>query len=414
MLWNKKGKRFADDEMDEDGSLQEGNPHARRPRKTRHTPRVPRWVYRVIIILIICVSGMLIWFNRENLTPQNIAEWVQVQVVGMGVGDGFPTAIAGNSISPGNFESQNHNIAYVSDTRLTVLNSTAKELISRQHSFNSPVMKLSGTRTLIYNLGGTGYQVESASKTLKTGNMEKDILAGDICSNGRYALVTEEKGYTSLLTVWLEDNTEQYRFEFADFYITSLSLNRDGTKAAASGISAQNGGLVSVVYLFDFSQETETAKLLYPDTLILDVEYCENGTVIAIGDSSASFISGDGSAHTEFSYGSQQLTDYIVDSGRLYLGFSPYSGAQTGTVAVVDSNGQAVQSFSFQTSVESVSAYGDIVGVLAGQTVYAYSVTTGQLSGSCSSGSDARKISLANESSVYILGITEIRLGSLS
>ena len=70
-----RGKRYADDEMDQDGTLEEGNPNPRRRRKRHRAPKIPKWVYRVIVILLVCVLGLLLWLNRANLSPDNITEW---------------------------------------------------------------------------------------------------------------------------------------------------------------------------------------------------------------------------------------------------------------------------------------------------------------------------------------------------
>lgn len=408
-----RGKRFIEDEMDQDGSLQEGNPHTRRRRKKSRVFHIPRWVYRVIIILILSVLALLIWFNRENLTPRNIVEWVQTQVVGMGVGDGYPAKIAGSTVSPGNFASVNKDAVYVSDTRLTVLNSTAKELVSRQHSYSSPVMRTAGTRVLIYNLGGTGYQIESHSKTDAVKSAKNNILAGDIASNGKYALVTEEKGYCSMLAVYLADHTEQYRFEFADYYVTDISLNRDGTKAAVAGISAKGGAMASAVYLFDFSQPKETAKFTYEECLMLGVSYSGDGSVLAVGDSLASVIKPGGKEKVDYSYGSQRLTDYAADNGRLALALTPYANSASGTLVLLDNMGKELHSIKCSAKIESVSLFGDTAAVLTGSTVQGYSVTTGLGTGSCGAGNDAKAVALHDESSVYLLGVNEVRLAEL-
>lgn len=193
MSGKKRARRYSDDEMDMDEDAVEGNPHARRKQKKSTFLKVPRWVYKILLILIICVLGLFVWFNRDNLTPSNVAEWVQDRVVGLGVGDGFPTPITGSSVAAGNFISVNQEAFVVSNTALTVLNSTAKGLVSRQHSFSKPVMRVRNSRVLIYNLGGTGYQIESYSKTAVKTNTDQNILTGDIASNGRYALITQKK-----------------------------------------------------------------------------------------------------------------------------------------------------------------------------------------------------------------------------
>lgn len=53
-------------------------------------PQVPKWVYRVSLILLAAVLALAWWFNRENLTMDHISDWIQSRFVGMGVGDGFP------------------------------------------------------------------------------------------------------------------------------------------------------------------------------------------------------------------------------------------------------------------------------------------------------------------------------------
>lgn len=246
-------KRYADDEMDMDEDAIEGNPYARKKHRKSALLKIPRWVYRVMFILVVCVLGMLVWFNRDNLTPSNVMEWVQDKVVGMGVGDGFPTPIVGSSVLSGNFGSVNQEAVVVSDTALTVYNSTAKQMVSRQHSFNNPVMRQRNTRVLIYNLGATGYQIEGRSNNIVKTNADQNILAGDIAGNGRYALATQAKGYCSLLTTYLEDKTKQYQYYFSEYYVTGISLNKEGTKAAVCAVSAQNGAMSSAVFLFDFS-----------------------------------------------------------------------------------------------------------------------------------------------------------------
>ena len=405
----KHPKRFADDEMDQDGTLEEGNPYSRpHSRGRRRTPRVPKWVYRVVVILALCVAGMLLWFNRANLTPENILEWMQVQTVGMGVGDGYPTPIVGSSVEKGNFYCRNKDLYVLSDTRLTVLNSTARELVSRQHSFGAPAMKSAGSRVMVYNIGGTGYQIEGFSDTLFSGNTEENIFTADISGNGKYALVTEDRGYCAKLTVYFPDHTEQYSYEFADYYITDISLNRDGSRAAACGISAQNGAVVSAVYFFDFNNPAAETVVTFDSTTLLDVEYCENGSVIAVGDTMLSVVSSDGE-HTDYSFQGQRISAYAVDNGRVLLALMPYENSISSRLVIVGENGQETMSAELAYPVSSVSLYGDTAAALANSQIYFYTVSTGAVLGEADSGSDARAIALMDEQNAYVLGVSEIR-----
>ena len=186
-------------------------PSTRRRRRKRRREeekerKIPSWVYRVAVVLIAAVAGLVLWVNRDNLTPENIVSWVQERVVGLGIGDGYPVPITGSQVMSRNFISENGEIAIVSDTHLTALNSTGKELCSRQHSFNFPVLRLAGGRALVYNLGGKGYQVEMRTRTILRGDAEGNILGGAIAPNGHYALLTESTNYLGCLTVYTKNN----------------------------------------------------------------------------------------------------------------------------------------------------------------------------------------------------------------
>ncbi len=386
----------------------------RKKRRRRKERRVPGWVYRVIIILILCVVGMLLWFNRSNLTPSNIVEWIQTQVVGMGIGDGYPAKISGTSVMPGNFKSSNRQLVIAGDTELTVLNTTAKQIFSRQHSFTNPVLKANGTRALVYNLGGRGYQLEAQSRTLVKNNADQNIIAGALASNGNFALLTEADGYRGCLTAYTLNSQIIFRYWFSDYYPTAVALNPQGTKAVVTGVSAQDGALVSAVYLLDFSR-TETVKpfAVYSENMMIDAFYGEDGTVVAVGDKMTAIINASSRTKTNFDYQGLLLSAYNVDGGRTALSLSPYANAESARLVVLDKTGRAAVSLNTRQNIKSVSLYGDAVAALANGKVDFYSATTAASLGRCDAGGDAKAIALNDESSVYILGVSEVRFGKI-
>lgn len=74
-------------------------------RRRRHRARrIPAWVYRTAAILLAASLGLALWFNRDGLSPENIASWVRENVVGSGTGDGYPVTIGGSQIYARNFQ----------------------------------------------------------------------------------------------------------------------------------------------------------------------------------------------------------------------------------------------------------------------------------------------------------------------
>ncbi|QEY34836.1 hypothetical protein FL966_07095 [Caproiciproducens galactitolivorans] len=406
------GRRYDTVEIDTSKHLPQKE-RRKRNRRSHREPRIPRWVYKIIVILILCVVSMLVWFNRSNLTPENVLDWVHDSVVGMGIGDGFPSKIVGNSVAVGNFKSVNKEIYVLSDTALTVLNSTAKAVSSRQHSYSQPVMKVSGNRILIYNLGGKGYQLESQSGTLVKSTAQKNILAGALAGNGRYALVTEADGYLGCLTAYNTKNKAMFRYWFSDYYPAAVALNYDGTKAAVAAVGTKDGGMNSAVYLFDFNEnKTVTPVAAYAENMMLDISWSDKDTVSAVGDRLTSVIDAGSRTKTDYDYQGMQLKAYCMDSGRTALGLSAFGNTQSGRLVVLNASGSVTANNTLEQDPVSVSLYGDTAAALSQGKVRFYSASTGRPAGSCAAGSDARAISLHNETSVYILGVSEIRYAS--
>lgn len=374
---------------------------------------IPRWIYRVGVILLLAVLVLVWWFNRENLTVENISDWIQTRVVGMGVGDGYPVSIPGGETEEGNFLSVDNGAVLVSNTALTAWNSTGKETMSVQHSCSQPALRQAGGRYLVYSIGGTSYQINTHTRNLIKENTEEKILAGVIASEGRFALATQAEDYASHLNVYLADGSLQYEYDFSQAYVTALALNSNGSRGAAAGIMAKDGAMLSVLYVFDFNEEKPLYTITSEDNMILEIQWGSDGTVAAVGDRKTVWVDTNSGNAEEYSYNGQQLTAYAMDGSRVLLSLSSYSVSGACTVTEFRGNPQPVTTITSSSSVKSLSLYGETLALLAGGKVNAYSSSTGEAVGSCDAGGDARAIALGNESTVYLLGVSEVRQSSL-
>lgn len=379
----------------------------KRRRKSREH-RVPRWVYRIVLILLLCVLSMLVWFNRDNLTPANVLTWAEDRVVGMGVGDGYPYQIAGSAVLKQNFVSEDKNLYLVSDTAVMAFNQSAKLLANRQHSFSSPVLKASGSRMLVYNLGGRGCQVESPSKTIAKFSADGDILAGAVSPSGRYALVTQADGYCGKLTVYSSDGRVQSYYWFSDYYPTAAALSPDGTRAAVTGVSSKNGELISALYLIDLNSGKAVSPFAeYDDNLLFSVSWDIDSAVAAVGDKALAVVNPNTRAKAEFDYGGRQLTAYCSGEGKTALGLSNYAGSSESELILLDKTGSSSFTAKFEKQVAAVSLFGQTLAALSGGKVTFYPASGPAKT--ADAGSDARALTLCDESSAYVLGVSEIR-----
>ena len=128
-------------------------------------------------------------------------------------------------------------------------------MISRQHSFDFPILCLSGDRALLYNLGGKGYQLESSRETVLRGTTEENILGGAIASNGHYCAAHEEcADYLGQLTVYTEQNEKQFEYRFSSCYPAARRTQRGRDKGARGRRPMRrDGGFASCLYLLDLN-----------------------------------------------------------------------------------------------------------------------------------------------------------------
>lgn len=370
--------------------------------------QAPKAFYRAAVVLVVLVLGLALWVNRESLTPENIWSWVQTQVMGAQGGDGYPVSITGSAVSQGNFTSYGGNAVVLSDTAFTVLGPSGQEVFSQRHSLNQPVLKEAAGNYLLYNQGSTGYLIASGTEVRLEDSAGQDILAGAVAANGRFALATQGKEGASDLTVYLETGEVQFTYSFAQDYITSLALSADGTSGIVCTVRSQGGELVSKVTVFQFDQADPVTQYESRDNLLLGASWGENGMLYAVGDSSLLWARASDLAFSEYSYQGRSPTAFRLEGGQAYVSISAYEHAGASTLLVFRDAGDPVE-IQAEARIQGLSVSGGTVGALIGQELVLYDASTGSELARADAGSDAQSIALSNESTAYVLGVSEVR-----
>lgn len=370
--------------------------------------KVPKALYRVGIILLVLVLGLALWLNRDSLNPERVGQWLKLQFMGSGEGDGFPVAITGSSVLASNFTSYGGDAYILSDTALTALSSSGKELLSLRHSLNQPVLRTAHEKALLYNQGSTGYTILSGTEKTWSGTSEQDILVGDVAQSGKFALGFQGSDGASEFQVYQKDGSLQYRYLFAKDYITAIALNYDGTWGLVCTMRGEKGGIISKATVFDFNREDPVASFEVKDNLLLDACWTEGGDLYAVGESALLRARSSDYAFEEYGYDGRQLTAYRLDQGRAFLSVSAYEHAGPCTLLVFHGMEEPLRVESDQRIV-SLSASGGVIGALVESSARFYDYSTGEELGRADAGGDAKSLALGSESMAYILGVSEIR-----
>ena len=373
-----------------------------------------RRIVLAVIVLLIVFALVFFFSNSDKLSWHNISNFVQYGVFNMNSDQSFPMSIQGESITAGNFVRMGQDICYASDTKVQMLNNYGKIMMTSQHSFTSPVLVTSHDYSLVYNLGGKGFQINSREENLYTGTAEENILVADINDNGTYALVTQSDGYLSKLYVYDQDHKQIYAYSFASYYITSVSLNSNGRCAVASGISAHNGTEFSCVYVLDFTKDTPVYMQEYEDGVIYVVEYLNDTRACAIGNSCVSVINTRNGEAKTTEYEGKTLTAFTVnnDTDTLTVSLSRSGDGRNCEILSFGTSGNLTDSFTINDRVIALSTYKNRVAVLSPDTVYLYN-KSGSLLSKKEPGNEPYAIELYTTSDAYILNTSEISTISL-
>lgn len=379
--------------------------------KKKTGPRISTNVYKIIVILLAAALVLVIMENREDLTVGNIGNWIRTKAVGLGFGDGYPVDLTGSTADPGNFGADDDSVYVVSDTALTVLNGSAKELFSVRHSYNNPAVSVAGDRYLLYNAGGTGYRIDTASGTALETAADCDITAAAISNSGKFALALQPADYAAELRVFLKDGTEQYSYKLADTYISAVALNADGTRGAVASVTSRSGELVSHITVLDFSKAEPVAEYESAGNMILSLMWSATNRVIAIGDTQT-LVSNARFEFEAYDYGGREITAFCTTDRRAAVSVSNYAYGGSSTLLVFENNAEPVET-ELPGRAEWISCAGSKAAALLPDMVVTADMATGALDAACDITADTKGIALANEGAVYLMGVREIRKENL-
>lgn len=369
---------------------------------------LPKWVYRSVLILAAAAVILAIGLNAGNLTPNKIVNWLKVQIMGVSASDGFPVSITGSNVMKENFTQQAGVAAVLSDTSLSFINTAGEEVSSIHHSFSDPALASAEGMYMLYNVGSTGYILESGGETLLNGTAPNDLLAAAVAQNGRYLLGMQGSDGASYFNVYFKDGTLQYNYIFAKDYITAVTLNYDGSYGAVATVRSEKGELISKITVFDFQSAEPVTSYEMHGTLLLGLYWSDNGQLYGVGDTAA--VSADTATFTfrEYYFESRQLTAFHFDENKAYVSVSSYEHTGPSTILVIDGS-QEYKKIETGSRVEDISVSGSVVGTLEETSVNFYDAGNGNLIGSASAGTDAKSIALINNRSAFVLGVNEIR-----
>ncbi|HZJ78320.1 MAG TPA: DUF5711 family protein [Clostridia bacterium] len=240
-------------------------------------------------------------------------------------GDGFPYQSDAGSFN--NIDIMGNKLVVLKSDSSIVFNSTAKKLLTQQHTFTDPAIKVKNGRILLFDRGSGRFMIHTRSELLYEKTMSDDILTAEIGKRGNCAIATSSSSAASVLTVFDKNQQEVFVWRCSAEYISDISLSDNGKSVAIAVIGSKNAEIYSKIHIFNFDSNEPLASFDFKDTTLFNVTYLSNATITAQGDKRHIVIENRKTLKQDESLGTDYYTSfYEHESGKTTFARSDFGG----------------------------------------------------------------------------------------
>ena len=257
-------------------------------------------------------------------------------------------------------------LAVASASGLSVYASDGAERCIVQTSMTTPTVQTCQDTVLAYDAGGYSLiTVGKKGKELLNLTAAKPILDADLSPDGFVCDSTSESGYKSVLYVYNTNGTMIYRWLSSSQYLPVCTVSKGGSYLAAIALGQSNGIFESRLVVFRTDSEEIYSTVPLGNELYYDLEFLEDGTLCAVGESSVMWLRMDGTLLGKYDYNGTYLKDFSFGgNGFLTLCLNMYKAGNRCTVVTVDTAGTELGSVFYTEEILDSAAAGDFVAVL--------------------------------------------------
>ena len=319
----------------------------------------------VIIVFLIAATAAQ---RLGNLTLTAVSTDVKAYFMSFSAGGGYPYEINASDVK--DIEINNSNLILLLNNKTTILTPTAKEIMPQEHTYSNPVMKIKGSKMIVYDLNSGKYRIQSGSEIVAEFEEKNNIMCGAIGKSGNYAIGTYSDECQSVFTAFSKSGKKEFSYKFKSERITAVSLSDNGKFAAVGVLNADNGVIFSKLYIFDFSKEKPISVFDYSSSAILDLNYVNDTNLEVICNNMRSFIKANTLRQGDIKFNSNLLnSSSSASNGCTAIVLSRFGSTAFSKLSFYTNTNKEKFSLDFNDNVKFVSTDGKYTAVLFDNTV---------------------------------------------
>lgn len=306
-----------------------------------------------LIGMLACVVFGIVRYH-ESLRPENLSRLASYAKAASTMTDPFThyDFEAGlNTV----YEPFGAGLAVASGDTYSFVSGLGDSSYSIQLRYNDPAIRVSRDYVLLYDRNGTGFCVANGYAEYLNENTDSPILTAAMNQKGDFALVTDQTGYRSAVTVYDSRQRLLCQWLTAQYYVMTASVSPDGEHFAALCLGQNGMALATRVLYFAIGEEQPAWTVDLGEKQVYSITHDKSGgLVIVCDDGVARYQDGQCTASLDFDrslrlFSAVEGSDVLLafeDGSRgtfvqvLGNGLSPlWSGSYTGLPRAIDCRG---------------------------------------------------------------------------
>ena len=330
-----------------------------------------------LVTLALMVGAVALVVNYDKLNFDSIKRWFtyrNLERSESGQSESF--VFEGGESSQ--FAVLDHELLVCSGKDVRLYSGSEQVSLDQAVSIQNPVVDTVGNAALVYDAGGQSLFVyrdraEVFSLSLEDG---QQLLAASMNSQGWLVVVSQESGYKGIVTVYDNTFSPQIQLHLSSRFVMDAVLSPDSKSLALLTLGLNDNAFESRV---DFYQLNRTEEETEPDwtcpvggDVILAMRW-DNSGIWALGETSLSILSTDGTVTGSCNYGDLYLKGFSLDGdGTAVLLLGKFRAGTSAELWVVNADGETQAFLSIEEQVLSLSAAGRYVALLTADRLDIY------------------------------------------
>ncbi|MBQ4464799.1 MAG: hypothetical protein II916_02395 [Oscillospiraceae bacterium] len=329
-----------------------------------------RRMIKVFIVLLFLGLGIFIyrlrdvWFPKlegigsryqDNVTRSEDADLTGEFELKVSGGVDYHAGFIGNSL------------LILCDKYLYVYTSDGKQKDSRQHAYSNAIMKIAGSRALIYSHNGTSFRLDTPNGNVYQAQTEKPIWFGVLSEDGYAAIVTESETYACRLNIFDQSGKLMYSRECVE-RLSDVSFCSNG--CIFSTVGATDGELLTTLSYITFDSDEVVWETEPLPTLCYELYAIPEGGAFVIGDDLAAYYSSTGALVGSYDYNAT-LVDYDYADGKAAILLQNEQRRQS-TLLLFSDKSTAPETVSIDSREKSVILYDGEAYVLGAGSIRSF------------------------------------------